>query len=79
MQEDADAWSTTWNLMNQVVTWGDEMYGGNCRAQKDQLKDVQQLQVSRWCLVIWRGGDGGFKTCVRWMVMVALLRIFTYV
>ena len=31
----------------QVVTWGDEMYGGNCRALKDQLKDVQGIQVSR--------------------------------
>jgi len=32
---------------SQVVTWGDEMYGGNCRALKDQLKDVQGIQVSR--------------------------------
>ena len=27
------------------------MYGGNCRAQKDQLKDVQQLQVSRLAML----------------------------
>ena len=34
-------------MNSKVVTWGDEMYGGNCRALKDQLKDVQGIQVSR--------------------------------
>ena len=31
---------------NQVVTWGDAAFGGDCSAVQDQLRNVQQIQVT---------------------------------
>ena len=40
-----------------VVTWGDPGSGGDSRAVRDQLKNVQQIQASERAFAILGGGS----------------------
>ena len=51
-----------------VITWGDEDYGGDSSAVRDQLKGVQQIQATEktfaailedGSVVTWGGSAGG--------------------